>query len=131
MRFDTYSETVQTEVETNGVANLARIQGLADGKDTAFVRLILEAKTETIQRLDFGFSDRVRIYTNGQLLYWGSDRWQSRDYRFLGTVGTYSAVFLPLRPGRNEVLLAVSESFGGWAVTANLVPEAGIRIVED
>lgn len=115
-------------VERNGVANLARLQGLADGKNTAFVRLVLEAKDETIQRLDFGFSDRVRIYANGRLLYWGSDLWQSRDYRFLGTVGTYSAIFLPLRPGHNEILLAVSESFGGWAVTGKLVPEPGVRL---
>ena len=119
----------QLDVESNGVANLARIQGLAEDQETALVRILLDADQGTIQRLDFGFSDRVRIYVNGRLLYFGSDRWQSRDYRFLGTVGTYSAVFLPLQEGRNEIVLAVSESFGGWAVTGNLVPEPGVRIV--
>ena len=71
---------------------------------------------------------RSRAYVNGVLVYEGNDRWQSRDYRFLGTVGTYDALFLPLERGRNEVILAVSESFGGWATTGNLVPASGVKL---
>jgi hypothetical protein len=117
------------QVESNGIANLARIQTNRDGKNTAFARLVLEADQEALQRLDFGFSDRVRVFVNGRLLFSASDLWQSRDYRFLGTVGLYDAVYCPLNPGRNEVLLAISESFGGWAVAGELDPAPGVRLL--
>ena len=84
------------------------------------------ATDEVILSVDY--DDGYVAYLNGQLLYSGDDRWQSRDYRFLGTVGTYDALHLPLRAGTNEVILAISESFGGWAVTGNLVPAAGVRL---
>jgi len=119
------------DVETNGIANLARIQTNRDGNNTTFVRLVLEADRDTVQRLDFGFSDRVRVFVNRQLLFQASDMWQSRDYRFLGTVGLYDTVFCPLQPGRNEVLLAVSESFGGWAVAGTLHPVDGVRLIQE
>lgn len=114
------------DVEPNGVANLARVQGREAG-NTAFVRLRLESEVARIQEIRFGFSDRVRIYHNRRLIYSGADRWRSRDYRFLGTVGLYSSVFCALEPGENEIVLAVSEDFGGWAVEAAFVPEPGVR----
>ncbi len=115
--------------EPNGIANLARVQTHRNGPNTALVKLVLEADEATIQPIDFGFSDRVRAYTNGRLMYYGSDLWQSRDYRFLGTVGSYSTLYCPLNKGRNEIIFAISESFGGWAVCGNLVPVAGVRRV--
>jgi len=30
------------------------------------------------------------------------------------------AVYLPLRPGENELLFAVAEAFGGWGLEARL-----------
>jgi len=33
--------------------------------------------------------------------------WATRDHRFLGTAGYFDAIFLPLRPGANELLVAV------------------------
>ena len=52
---------------------------------------------------------------------------RSRDYRYLGTIGLFDEVMLPLRDGDNELWLAVSESFGGWGVLARLPDENGIR----
>jgi hypothetical protein len=38
------------------------------------------------------------------------------------------AVFLPLRPGENELLFAVAETFGGWGLEARLdQPPVGMR----
>jgi hypothetical protein len=65
------------------------------------------------KRLRFGFSDAVKVYLNGRLLYAGSDEYRSRDYRFLGSIGLYDEVVLPLAKGENQVWMAVSESFGG------------------
>jgi hypothetical protein len=46
----------------------------------------------------------------------------------LGTIGLFDAVYLPLRKGKNTLLLAVSEDFGGWLVTGRFVDTKGLKI---
>ena len=115
-------------VEPNGTANLARLQGVAEGRDTAFARLVIRSDREQVKRVRFGFSDEVKVYFNGRLLYGGSDIYQSRDYRFLGTIGLYDELYLPLRRGENELWLAVTENFGGWGVTARFENLEGLKL---
>jgi hypothetical protein len=50
----------------------------------------------------------------------GDDTYRSRDYRFLGSIGWYDTLFLPLISGDNDLVVAVSEDFGGWGVQARL-----------
>ena len=116
--------------EPNGTANLARLQGVAEGRDTAFARLVIQSDREQVRKIRFGFSDAVKVYFNGRLVYGGSDIYQSRDYRFLGTIGLYDELYLPLRRGDNELWLAVTENFGGWGVTAQFENMDGIKIAE-
>ena len=110
------------ETEVSGLANLARAHGIAGGKNTVFVRKVLLSEREQVKRLDIGFSDRVRVYLNGRLLFRGDDNYQSRDYRFLGSIGYFDALYLALAKGENEVVLAVTEDAvqGGWGVQAKL-----------
>jgi hypothetical protein len=118
------------EAESSGLANLARVQGIRLRKNTVFARKVIVSKQEQTRRLDFGFSDRVRVFLNGRLLFRGDDTYQSRDYRFLGSIGYFDALYLPLSQGANELLLAVSEDLGGWGVQAKLENLAGL-ILED
>jgi hypothetical protein len=106
--------------ERSGLANLARVQGIQRRRNTVFARQVIVAAREQIQQLDFGFSDRVRVYLNGRLLYGGDDTGQSRDYRFLGSIGYFDTLYLPLVQGANELVLAVAEDQGGWGVQAKL-----------
>jgi len=107
--------------EMTGMTNLAQLQGVEKGKNTVFAKVVITSKTDQIKKLEFGFSDDAKVYLNDQILFEGSDRYRSRDYRFLGTVGFYDAVYLPLQKGDNELLFAVTEDVGdvtGWAVQA-------------
>ncbi|WP_300527149.1 hypothetical protein [Maricaulis sp.] len=115
-------------VETNGIANLARLHGRSAGADTVLARLTLTADEATQRLLRLGYSDQVRVYLNGELLFAGDSRWRARDYRFLGTVGLFDAVGLQLRQGENTLVLAVTEGFGGWAVMAELEDRSGLTI---
>ena len=63
---------------------------------------------------NFGYSDDVSIFLNGRLLFSGMSGYHSRDPSFLGLIGLFDAVPLHLRKGENELLLIVSETFGGW-----------------
>lgn len=110
--------------EPGGLADLGRVNALRDGRNTVFARCTLRSAAERVARLDLGFSDRVAVFLNGRLLYTGDDAYLSRDHRFLGIIGWYDALYLPLAAGDNDLVLAVSEDFGGWGVQAILEPEA-------
>jgi hypothetical protein len=117
------------ESEPSGLTDLARVHGLGGG-NTVLARAIVSSDREQTKRLDFGFSDRVTVFLNGRPLYSGADAYQSRDYRFLGSIGWYDSVYLPLREGRNELVMAVSEDFGGWGLQAKLEDLDGLTLEE-
>ena len=115
-------------VEERGIANLARLAGIAEGRNTVVAAVTLTADHATTVRLRFGFSDRVHVYLNGRLLYAGNDGFGTHDPDFLGIVGLFDELALPLRKGPNELWFAVSETFGGWAITADLPEREGITL---
>ncbi len=110
----------QLWADANGITDLSVHSAITPDSNTVFVRKVIYADEPGIKKLSFGFSDRARVYFNNRLLYAGDDVFMSRDYRFLGTVGYWDALYLPLEKGRNELWIAVSESFGGWGVKAKL-----------
>ena len=115
--------------ESTGLANLARLRGLKDG-NTVFARLSINSDLDQVKKISFGFSDNVKVYFNNRLIYGGSDVYSSRDYRFLGTIGLFDELYLPLTKGDNELWMAVTENFGGWGVKAVFENMQGIRINE-
>lgn len=116
------------ECEATGIANLARVAVIGEQSNTVFAKITINSEREQSKEIKFGFSDRVRVYLNDRLLYAGFDQYASRDYRFLGTVGLWDALYLPLKKGRNELWMAVSENFGGWAIQATIEDRSGIQI---
>jgi len=114
--------------ESTGVANLGRLQGLIEDKNTVFARLTIQSDREQIKKIRFGFSDDVKVYLNDHLIYGGSDTYRSRDHRFLGTIGLFDELYLTLKKGDNELWFAVSENFGGWGVKAMFDDMEGIKL---
>lgn len=115
-------------VEERGIANLARLAGNGDGRNTVVAAVTVTSDRDRIVRLRFGYSDRVRVFLNGRLLYAGNSGFGTRDAEFLGIVGLFDELALPLKRGPNELWFAVSETFGGWAVTADLPDHAGLAV---
>ncbi|MCF6327237.1 MAG: hypothetical protein L3J21_08095, partial [Devosiaceae bacterium] len=117
------------DADVTGITNLAKLQGVAPGQDTVLAKVMINSQSNQMKEFQFGFSDAAKIYLNGQPLFQGSDGESSRDYRFLGTVGYYDTVFLPLKSGENELIIAVSESVAltnGWAVQGRFNDVSGI-----
>jgi hypothetical protein len=74
-------------------------------------------------KLVFAYSDRVHVFVNGRLLFAGDSAFQARDPSFLGIASLGpDAIYVELRPGPNEIVLVVSEKFGGWGFAARLEP---------
>ena len=114
--------------DPGGISNLAKIQGLESNQDTVFARFGITSETKQIKKLRFGYSDAVAVYANDILVYAGNNGYRSRDYRYLGTIGLFDTVYLPLQPGSNEIWFAVSEAFGGWGIKARFDDLQGITI---
>jgi hypothetical protein len=84
------------------------------GPDVVFARTSISADRDETKKFLFGYSDEVSIFLNGQILFNGNSAYQSRDPSFLGAVGLFDAVYLPLKRGVNELLFVCAETFGGW-----------------
>ncbi|PRX54834.1 hypothetical protein [Flagellimonas meridianipacifica] len=96
--------------------------------NTVFAKINISSRNEVTRLFEFGYSDRVVVILNGKPIYTGNNGFRSRDYRYLGTIGLFDAVYLNLKKGNNALLLAVSENFGGWLVTGRFPNSAGLRI---
>ncbi|RIK77412.1 hypothetical protein DCC62_09605 [candidate division KSB1 bacterium] len=81
---------------------------------------LLERIVEQAKKIKFGFSDAVKVYCNDRLLYGSRNNFLSRDYRFPGTIGLFGEIYFPLEAGDNELLMAITEIFGGWGLEAQL-----------
>ena len=116
------------ETESTGLANLSRVNPVTREANTVFAKVSVVSETAQAKTIEFGYSDRLRLFVNGRLVYTGSNGYRTRDYRYLGTIGYFDAVTVPLQKGKNEVLFAVSESFGGWGVQAAIPERDGITV---
>lgn len=108
------------EVEYDGKLNLAKVAMKTKEKNSIFAKTTIHAKKPQMKKLSFGFSDDVVIYVNNKIVYSGHNRFRSRDYRYLGTVGYFDSVYIQLKKGENDVVFAVSENMGGWGLKAKL-----------
>jgi sugar lactone lactonase YvrE len=103
----------------SGLVDVALYHGRSGREpDVVFARKILHSGEDRVMKLAFGYSDYVNVFCNGRLLFTGGSAYRQRDPSFLGIVGLFDMVYLPLEKGRNELLLMVAESFGGWGFMA-------------
>ncbi len=117
------------KVEEGTAANIARIRKLEGAsRNTVLAKITIHSKVDQVKLFEFGYSDRVVAILNGEPIYWGTNRWRSRDYRYLGTVGLFDGIYLNLKKGKNELLMAVSEDFGGWLITGRFKDQSGLSI---
>ncbi len=98
----------------------------------ALVRVFVDASRAGTRRLDFGFSDFVTVFLNGRALFSGDNSYSFNAPRRLGLISIdQGTVYLPLNSGRNELVFAVSEVFGGWGLMARFENMGGLRVSAD
>ena len=116
-------------VESNGIDNLSLAGADADPRHSYIARFTLRSAAARTATMHFGFSDKVQVFLNGRPIYMGDDTQGSRDYRFLGLVGFWDALFLPLDAGRNEIAFVVTDGTnGGTAAAARFDADPAITI---
>ncbi len=117
--------------ERFGLVNLSRLFGATPRgqRRLTWLKVSITADKEQIRKLDFGFSDEVFVYLNGQPLY--------QDKNLYNTPGMKvprgrcslenSRIDLPLAAGKNELLIGVTNFFFGWGVKARLDDSQGLQ----
>ena len=96
------------------------------GMQVVYARTSIECERDEVKKLSLGYSDDVSVFLNGRILYRGRSAQNFRDPGFLGIVSPDDdAVYLPLKKGHNELMLAVSELGGGWGFIGRLTDPEG------
>jgi hypothetical protein len=91
------------------------------GMKLLYARITIDSDRDQLKKLEIGYSDDVTVFLNGKILYRGRSAQGFRDPGFLGIINPENdAVYLPLHPGHNELLLALSELGGGWGFLCRL-----------
>ena len=86
-----------------------------------YAKTSIDSAREQVKKLDIGYSDDVSVFLNGKILYRGRSAQAFRDPGFLGIINPENdAVYLSLKKGRNELVLALSELGGGWGFICRL-----------
>ncbi len=94
---------------------------LQPGIRLVYARTTINSDRDQMKKLYLGYSDDVSVFLNDTILYRGRSAQSFRDPGFLGIVNPENdAVYLPLKKGRNDLLLAISELGGGWGFICRL-----------
>ena len=103
------------EADNSGLVNIGNYYSrVSRATDFVFAKTTIEVEKDTLLEVKFGYSDAITIFLNEQIMFFGNSGYQKRDPSFLGIIGLNDAVYLPLKKGKNELLLSVAENFGGW-----------------
>lgn len=93
--------------------------GRIAGSRIVYARTTITAARDETQRLQYAYGNGVVVYLNGRPLAFAMNPGGLRNT--LGVMARVGdAVYLPLRRGRNQLVLAVIECTGGWAFSARL-----------
>lgn len=91
------------------------------GTKVLYARTRIESDRDQVKKLSIGYSDEVSVFLNGRILFRGRSAQAFRDPGFLGIMSADDdAVYLPLKKGSNDLILAVSELGGGWGFICRL-----------
>jgi hypothetical protein len=90
----------------------------------------VRARQAGVRRFNFGYSDEVSVFLNGRILFSGNASYSFNFPRREGLIElSQGALYLPLEAGDNDLVLVVSDVFGGWGVMGQLESLEGLEIL--
>jgi hypothetical protein len=104
-----------TSCRPDGIVDISRYHPRSgNSPDLILARATVVSEKDEHRLFTFGYSDLISVFLNGELVFIGNSSYMSRDPSFQGIIGMNDYVNLPLKKGKNELMLMVTESFGGW-----------------
>lgn len=103
--------------------------GKREGRKVVFARTTLYSERDQVKKMSFGYSDEATVFLNSKPVFTGRSAFRFRDPGFLGIMDAEDdAVYLDLKKGRNEIVLAVADYFGGWGFICRIDDQSGVKI---
>jgi len=102
--------------------------GRVKGAKVVFARTYISSMAGEEKILKLGYSDEIVVYLNQEPIFNDKNALSYRDDDALGTFGLSNAIPIYFQPGKNELLVAVSEYNGGWAFQCELSPTKHWRL---
>jgi hypothetical protein len=127
---DSTTQWSPIKAESRAIVNLSRKFGGVenDGRRLAWLKTTIYSDKAQIRTLDLGFSDEVWVFINGQILYTGKNYFGTPQQKNNGRCVIENTSFnLPLKEGKNEILIGLANYFYGWAIIARLDGTDGIK----
>lgn len=122
------ADWITVAAEPSGLVALSRYRAKPEGvrRATLLAKLNLEAAVAGVHRFNFGYSDEVSVFLNGSLLFSGNDSYSFNFPRRQGLISIdQGSIYLPLKAGENELILAITDVFGGWGLMGQFEETAG------
>lgn len=126
--------------ESSGLVNLTATIGNPAGPQrtnvfggagwgVAYAAVTIRSERAQSRRLSLSYSETLGVYVNGALIYVGDNTYGVRTKDNLGVVGHEGETLaLHLRPGDNDVVLAIADKAFGWGFRARLDSLDGVRV---
>lgn len=116
-----------------GIVNVYNLFGATenDARRLTWLRTTIIADKEQERTLQLGFSDEAWVFINGQIVYAGKNYFGTPQAKNDGRCTIENANFtLPLKQGKNEIMIALANYFYGWGIIARLDDTAGLSLSE-
>lgn len=128
---DSTTQWSPIKAKNRAIVNLSRMYGAAkekDGRRLAWLKTTIQSDKIQEKILSLGFSDEVWVFINGQIVYvdknyFGTPEQKQPDSRC--TIEN-AKIRLPLREGKNEIMIGLANYFYGWGIIARLDDLDGI-----
>jgi hypothetical protein len=129
----------QSTAEPDGTLNLNRYATKQragnyrnNSEDVVWLRYEWEASQAGLQPLSFEFTNRCFVYCNQQRLFSGNNSFALKGPEYLGNLDKQlraNTLYLPVRKGKNTLMVAVSSISNGWGFIAQLADSGPPPIV--
>ncbi len=121
--------------EYRGMVNVSRLYGMkrGGGRRLVWMGIVLNSDTDQVRKLSLGFSDEIWLFVNGQLVYIDKNLYGTpsmKEPKGRCTIEN-ATVEIPLKEGQNVIMVALSNYFYGWGLTARFDSMGGITFPED
>lgn len=103
--------------------------GKREGRKVVFARATIYSESDQVRKMSLGYSDEVTVFLNSRPVFIGRSAFRFRDPGFLGIMDVENdAVYLDLKKGRNEIVLALADYFGGWGFISRIDDTRGVKL---
>ncbi|WP_439881033.1 family 16 glycoside hydrolase [Pontibacter sp. MBLB2868] len=129
-------DTLPTDAQ--GLLNIAQYRSKQEAEafennsdDMVWVKLELNSEKEQTKKLYFEYSNKAHVLINGQPIYFGNNSFRAKNMIFRGEIDKTlrtNAIYLPLKKGKNTVLIALASKANGWGIMGRFEDMQGISL---